>query len=109
MSCLRDIRLLTARHLDLEINVRTAIINFLNILDASLDAEGYQPPPEVEKALRAIDIAILQESDPDEDLDDADDEDDFVDIDDIEMDDDDDDDDDEPYLDAVDDDDDDDE
>lgn len=101
MSCLRDIRLLTARHLDLDVNVRTAIVNFLNILDASLDAEGYQPPPEVEKALRAIDIAILQESDPDEELpedDDDEDEDDLVDLDDILFEEDEDDDEDEDDL-----------
>lgn len=101
MSCLRDIRLLTARHLDLDVNVRTAIVNFLNVLDASLDAEGYQPPPEVQNALRNIDIAILQESDPDEDLSDeeGEDDDDFVDIDDVIFDEDDDDDDDDDELD----------
>lgn len=102
MSCLRDIRLLTARHLDLDVNVRTAIVNFLNILDASLDAEGYQPPPEVEKALRAIDIAILQESDPDEELPEDDDDDeedeDLVDLDDILFEEDEDDDEDEDDL-----------
>jgi hypothetical protein len=97
MSVVRDIRLLTARHLDLDVNVKTAIVNFLNLLDASLDAEGYQPPAEVSQALRAIDIAILQSSeDPDliEDDDDEE-EDDFVDLDDILFEEDEDDDEDE--------------
>ena len=88
MSAIRDVRLLIARHLDLPSPVKSCILDVMNILDASLDAEGYEAPPELHAALRRLDRAIIEGDDPDADLpfevdDDDDDDDDFVDLDDI--------------------------
>lgn len=111
MSAIRDVRLLIARHLDLPIAVKSCILDVMNILDASLDAEGYEAPPELHAALRRLDRAILEGDDPDADLpfdeeDDDEEDDDFVDLEDIEtLDDDDDDDDDDVEFDDDDDDD----
>ena len=111
MSAIRDVRLLIARHLDLEIPVKSCILDVMNILDASLDAEGYEAPPELHAALRRLDRAIIEGDDTDADLplddDEEDDEDDdFVDLEDIETLEDDDDDDDDVEFDDDDDDDD---
>jgi hypothetical protein len=111
MSAIRDVRLLIARHLDIEIPVKSCILDVMNILDASLDAEGYEAPPELHAALRRLDRAIIEGDDTDADLpfddDEEDDEDDdFVDLEDIEtLEDDDDDDDDDVEFDDDDDDD----
>jgi ABC-type Zn uptake system ZnuABC Zn-binding protein ZnuA len=59
MSALRDIRLLVARHLELQPNAKAAILDVMNILDASLDAEGYEPPAELTTALRRLDHIIV--------------------------------------------------
>ena len=111
MSAIRDVRLLIARHLDIEIPVKSCILDVMNILDASLDAEGYEAPPELHAALRRLDRAIIEGDDTDADLpfddDEEDDEDDdFVDLEDIETLEDDDDDDDDVEFDDDDDDDD---
>ena len=109
MSAIRDVRLLIARHLDLPVSVKSCILDVMNILDASLDAEGYEAPPELHAALRRLDRTILEGDDANEDLpvDDEDDDkdDEFVDLDDIETLDDDDDDDDDVEFDEDDDDD----
>ena len=86
MSCIRDIRLLIARHLDLPTNIRTAVLNVLNVTDSALDAEGWQEGDDVKEALKLLDAAILGleyseavEGDEEED------DDDLIDIDDIEV------------------------
>ena len=63
MSTLSNIRILVARHLDQPKMVRAAVVDFLNILDASLDAEGYEPPPEVVDAIRRLDRACIEADD----------------------------------------------
>jgi len=68
----------------------------MNILDASLDSEGYEPPAELHAALRRLDYAIIHDEPLDEDLpvdneDEEDDDDDLVDMDFFDGDDDDDD------------------
>ncbi len=107
MSAIRDVRLLIARHLDLSTPVRTCILDVLNILDASLDSEGYEAPAELHAALRRLDYAIINDEPADDDLpidnEEEDEDDDLVDMDffddededDDDEDDDDDDDDDE--------------
>lgn len=97
MSVIRDIRLLIARHLDLPSNTRTAIVDVLNLLDASLDTEGYEPTTEIVEALKKLDQIILSDSD-DEQLDifdesEEEDTEDYIDLEDIEYEDEEDDDD----------------
>lgn len=100
MSAIRDVRLLIARHLDLSTPIKGCILDVLNILDASLDAEGYEAPPELLAALRRLDRTILEddlneEDDLLEEEEDDEEEEDLVDLEDIEnMEDDEDDDDD---------------
>ena len=99
MSAIRDVRLLIARHLDLSTPVRTCILDVLNILDASLDSEGYEAPAELHAALRRLDYAIINDEPADDDLpidneEEEDDDDDLVDMDFFDDDDDDDDEDD---------------
>ncbi len=99
MSAIRDVRLLIARHLDLSTPVRTCILDVLNILDASLDSEGYEAPAELHAALRRLDYAIINDEPADDDLtidneEEEDDDDDLVDMDFFDDDDDDDEDDD---------------
>lgn len=94
MSALRDIRLLVARRLDEPPSIKSAVLNVLNILDVTLDAEGFQDPPALTNALRQLEHAIL-----DIDLDDMESEaldvpDDVTDIDEFEVETNDDDDDD---------------
>lgn len=95
MSCIRDVRLLIARHLDLPSDIRAAVLNVLNVTDAALDTEGWQEGDDVKAALRALDAAILNMNEVIEDDDDDDplDDDDLIDIDDIDISDDEDDDD----------------
>lgn len=95
MSAIRDVRLLIARHLNLEPNVNAAVLDVLNILDASLDAEGYEPPKELVDALTKLDYVIVYGEVPANLDDDDDEEEDYFDDSDVEFDDDDDDDDDE--------------
>ena len=88
MSCIRDVRLLIARHLDLPTNIRAAVLNVLNVTDYALDAEGWQEGDDIKAALRSLDAAILDMSDDDEveeTEDDTPDDDDLIDIDDIEI------------------------
>ena len=88
MSAIRDVRLLIARHLDLPTTVRAAVLNTLNVLDAALDAEGWQEGDDVKKALRELDHAVLEMDDMAEDTEDFESEvssDDLIDIDDIEI------------------------
>jgi hypothetical protein len=99
VSAIRDVRLLIARHLDLSTPVRTCILDVLNILDASLDSEGYEAPAELHAALRRLDYAIINDEPADDDLpidneEEEDDDDDLVDMDFFDDDDDDDEDDD---------------
>lgn len=95
MSAIRDVRLLIARHLDLSTPVRTCVLDVLNILDASLDSEGYEAPAELHAALRRLDYAIINDEPADDDLpidneEEEDDDDDLVDMDFFDEDDDDD-------------------
>lgn len=96
MSVLRDVRLLIARHLDLPVPTRAAIVEILNLLDSSLDNEGYEPTPEILAAIKKLERTILEETGEveltEEEEEDTDDEE-FIDLDDIEFDDEDDDDD----------------
>ena len=87
MSCIRDVRLLIARHLDLPSNIRAAVLNVLNVTDSALDAEGWQEGEDIKAALRMLDAAILdiEVTDDEDDGDDPLDDDDLVDIDDIEI------------------------
>jgi hypothetical protein len=64
MSDLRDLRLLIARQLDAPRPVKAAVIDFFNIFDAVLDAEGFQSPPEITEALKRLDNAIISDDDP---------------------------------------------
>ena len=59
MSALREVRLLIARHLELPVNTKASVLDVMNILDASLDAEGYEAPPEVFAALKRLEHAII--------------------------------------------------
>ena len=59
MSALRDIRLLVARHLDQPSSVKQAVLRVLLSLDLSLDANGYENPPEVESSLEALERAVI--------------------------------------------------
>jgi len=96
MSCIRDVRLLIARHLDLPTDIRAAVLNVLNVTDAALDTEGWQEGDDVKAALRTLDSAILNMNEVIEDDDEGDDpldDDDLIDIDDIDILDDEDDDD----------------
>jgi hypothetical protein len=95
VSAIRDVRLLIARHLDLSTPVRTCVLDVLNILDASLDSEGYEAPAELHAALRRLDYAIINDEPADDDLpidneEEEDDDDDLVDMDFFDEDDDDD-------------------
>lgn len=87
MSCIRDVRLLIARHLDLPSDIRAAVLNVLNVTDSALDAEGWQEGEDIKAALRMLDAAILdiEVTDDEDDGDDPLDDDDLVDIDDIEI------------------------
>lgn len=97
MSVLRDVRLLIARHLDLPIPIRASIVEVLNLLDSSLDNEGYEPTKEIEVALQKLERLILDDATdvdlPEEDTA-EDDEDEYIDLDDIEFEEDEEDDDD---------------
>ena len=68
MSVIRDVRLLVARHLDLSTPIRTSILDVMNILDASLDSEGYEPPGELLAALRRLDYAIIHDEPAEDEL-----------------------------------------
>lgn len=59
MSALRDIRLLVARRLDEPPSIKAAVLNVLNVLDVTLDSEGFQNTPAITHALAALDHAIL--------------------------------------------------
>ncbi len=97
MSVIRDIRLLIARHLDLPSNTRAAIIDVLNLLDTSLDTEGYEPTQELVEALKKLDQIILSDSEEQIDLfeeeEEEEDSEDYIDLEDIEYEDEEDDDD----------------
>lgn len=96
MSVLRDIRLLIARHLDLPAPTRASIVEILNLLDSSLDNEGYEPTKEIEAAIRKLERTILEETGeielPEEEAEEIDEEE-YIDLDDIEFEDEEDDDD----------------
>lgn len=87
MSVLRDIRLLIARHLDLPAPTRAAVTEILNLLDSSLDNEGYEPTPEIEAAIKKLERTILEETgeadlpEEEEEIDDEE----YIDLDDIEF------------------------
>jgi ABC-type Na+ efflux pump permease subunit len=68
MSALRDIRLLIARHLDLAPNIKAGILDVMNLIDTSLDAEGYEAPEEVVSALRRLDHLIIFGEDFEEEI-----------------------------------------
>jgi len=60
MSCLRDVRLLIAKNLDAPKNVRFGVLDVLNLLDTSLDEQGYQEPEEITAALRRLDRVVVE-------------------------------------------------
>ena len=96
MSILRDIRLLIARHLDLPAPTRAAIVEVLNLLDSSLDNEGYEPTKEIEAAIKKLERTILEETgevDLPEEEEEIEDDEEYIDLDDIEFEDEEDDDD----------------
>lgn len=95
MSVLRDVRLLIARHLDLPIPIRASIVEVLNLLDSSLDTEGYEPTPEIEAALKKLERAVLDDATDIElsEEEEEEEEEEFISLDDIEFEDEDDDDD----------------
>lgn len=59
MSALRDIRLLVARRLDEPPSIKAAVLNVLNVLDVTLDSEGFQDTPAIKNALDQLQHAIL--------------------------------------------------
>lgn len=67
MSALRDVRLLIARHLDLPTNQRAGILDVLNLVDAELDAQGFQGSQAIDDALARLDHIILNDDDLPED------------------------------------------
>lgn len=98
MSILRDIRLLIAKNLDLPTPQRASIIEILNLLDSSLDDEGYEPTADLVNALKKLDKIILEDLDEDDVLadepEDGVDDNEYIDLEDIEFEDEEDDDDD---------------
>jgi hypothetical protein len=68
MSALRDIRLITVQHLNLPAKARQGVIDVMNLIDATLDEEGWNPPAEVTNALRRLDAIIAADENDDEDL-----------------------------------------
>jgi len=97
MSCVREIRLIIAQNLDLPSSVRSAVIDVLSALDASLDTEGYEPPTEVTEAINKVYKAILDDGDVEIEDDEVEEEDEneYIELDDIVYEEDDDDDDEE--------------
>jgi hypothetical protein len=86
MSCLREIRLIIAQNLDLAPSVKSAVIDVLNALDASLDTEGYEPTAEVNAAIEKVYKTILDSGDVDIEDDveeEEDDENEYIELDDI--------------------------
>ena len=63
MSALRDVRLLIARHLELPTNQRAGILDVLNLVDAELDAQGFQGSQAIDDALARLDHIILNDDD----------------------------------------------
>lgn len=95
MSELRDVRLLIAQRLDATRDVKAAIIDVMNILDAELDINGFEAGDDLRNAMRRLERAIInddgapvQDEDDDfindEEEEDEDDEE-FIDIADVEM------------------------
>lgn len=89
MSELRDVRLLIAQRLDATRDVKAAIIDVMNILDAELDINGFEAGDDLRAAMRRLERAIINDDgapvqDEDDDFIDEDDTE-LVDIDEIEV------------------------
>ena len=81
MSELRDVRLLIAQRLDATRDVKAAIIDVMNILDAELDINGFEAGDDLRAAMRRLERAIINDDgNPVQDEDD-----DFIDEDDTEL------------------------
>ena len=81
MSELRDVRLLIAQRLDATRDVKAAIIDVMNILDAELDINGFEAGDDLRAAMRRLERAIINDDgNPVQD-----DDDDFIDEDDTEL------------------------
>jgi len=91
MSELRDVRLLIAQRLDATRDVKAAIIDVMNILDAELDINGFEAGDDLRAAMRRLERAIINDDgnpvqdDDDDFLDEDENEDELVDIDEIEV------------------------
>ena len=89
MSELRDVRLLIVQRLDATRDVKAAIIDVMNILDAELDINGFEAGDDLRAAMRRLERAIINDDgapvqDEDDDFIDEDDTE-LVDIDEIEV------------------------
>lgn len=89
MSELRDVRLLIAQRLDATRDVKAAIIDVMNILDAELDINGFEAGGDLRAAMHRLERAIINDDgapvqDEDDDFIDEDDTE-LVDIDEIEV------------------------
>lgn len=92
MSELRDVRLLIAQRLDATRDVKAAIIDVMNILDAELDINGFEAGDDLRNAMRRLERAIINDDgnpvqDEDDDFidEDEDEDEEFIDIADVEM------------------------
>ena len=61
MSELRDVRLLIAQRLDATRDVKAAIIDVMNILDAELDINGFEAGDDLRAAMRRLERAIIND------------------------------------------------